>query len=251
MKMTLLEIVQDIMNDLDFDYINSLNDTPDALQVATIVRTTYFELLTNRTWPHTGKLAQMQSSGDSNKPNYLRLPENVMSLQWIKYNKSTLGASRDRWDDVKLVDAQSFLDRVMRRNSSETNVTTITDFSDTPLLIINDKAPTWVTTFDDEWLVFDSWDNTVDTTLQENKCQAMVYEEPVFTITDTFIPDMPAKAFPYLLAEAKSVCFNTLKQLPNAKEEQRSRRQRIRLAREKYRVGNYLLDERPDWGRRT
>jgi len=251
MKMSLIEMVQDILNDMDFDYVNSLSDTPDALQVATIIRTTYFELLTNRTWPHTAQLGRLESSGDNTKPNYLRLPERVYDLHWLKYNKRKTGDTKDRWDDIKFVDPQSFLDRVMKRNSSVADVTTVTDFNNTPLLIMNNKAPTWCTTFDDEWLVFDSWDSATEDTLQAHKCQAMVIIEPVFTISDNFIPDMPAKVFPYLLAEAKSACFNTLKQLPNAKEEQRSRRQRTRLAREKWRVGNYLLNERPDWGRRT
>lgn len=250
MKMSLLELVQDILNDMDYDYVNSITDIPDALQVATIIRTTYFELLTNRAWPHVKRMARLEASGDNTKPNYLRLPERVMDLDWLKYNKKSLGATKDWWDDVMLVSPQEFMDRVMRRNSDTAQVTTIIDFNNTPLLIMNNKPPTWVTTFDDEWLVFDSWDSEIDTTLQASKCQAYVTYEPEFIIEDTFIPEMPAKAFPYLLAESKSVCFNTLKQLPNAKEEQRSRRQRIQLSRGKYRVGNYILDERPDWGRR-
>lgn len=250
MKLTLLEMVQDIMNDLDFDYVNGISDTPDALQVATIIRTTYFELLTSRTWPHTRKLATLQPSNDIDLPNYLRVPESLYELHWIKYNSKKEFEDRDRWRDINLVDPKEFLDRVMTRNHTDANVDVIADMGGTDLLIINNKAPDYVTTFDDEWLVFDSYDSAVDDTLQASKCQAMIVEEPVFTIADNFVPDMPAKAFPYLLAEAKSVCFATLKQLPNQKEEQRSRRQRTTLARGKYRIGNYVLNKPVDFGRR-
>lgn len=250
MKLTLLEMVQDILNDLDYDFVNSLSDTPEALQVATIIRTTYFELLTLREWPHTQKIARLYASTDLEKPNYLKLADEIYSLDWVKYNKRTLQDSGDKYRDVHLISPAEFMDRVNRRDSSKDNVIKVKDFNDVTLLIVNDKAPEYVTTFDDEWLVFDSYDKSVDTTLQASKCQALIVEEPLFIIKDDFVPDMPSKAFPYLLAEAKSVCFNTLKQLPNQKEEQRSRRQRTRLAREKYRVGNYILNERPDWGRK-
>lgn len=249
MKMSLLEMVQDIANDMDFDYVNGIADTPDAMQIATIIRTTYYELLSSRAWPHTEQLAQLEPSTDGSRPNYIRLPEKVYEIQWMKYNKRTASDTKDRWGDVHLIDSKTFLDKVMSRNSSDSRITTVVDFSGSPLYIANDRGPQWVTTFGDEWLVFDAYDSAVDGTLQANKCQSMVSLEPNFVITDNFIPDMPAKAFSYLLSEAKSVCFNSLKQLPNAKEEQRSRRQRTTLARGKHRVGNYVLD-RPDWGRK-
>jgi len=44
-KMTVLEIVQDILNDLDGDAVNSINDTVEALQIAQIVKTTFNNIL--------------------------------------------------------------------------------------------------------------------------------------------------------------------------------------------------------------
>ena len=40
-KMTVLEMVQDILNDMDSDEVNSINDTIEAQQVANTVRTVY------------------------------------------------------------------------------------------------------------------------------------------------------------------------------------------------------------------
>jgi len=250
MKLTLLEMVQDIMNDMDFDYVNDLNDTPEALQIATIIRTTYFELLTLRTWPHTKKLSSLQPSNDTSKPNYLRVSEALYDLDWIKYNRRGLNDTQDRWRDIKLVDPREFTNRVMNRNANESHVEVVEDWGGTPLYIVNNKGPEFCTTFDDEWLVFDSYDKEVDDVLQASKCQAMIVEEPEFVISNDFVPDMPSKAFPYLLSEAKSVAFAALKQMANQKEEQRSRRQRTTLARGKYRIGNYILNEPANFGRK-
>ena len=46
-KMTLLEITQDIMSDMDSDNVNSINDSVEALQVAQVVKTTYYNIISN------------------------------------------------------------------------------------------------------------------------------------------------------------------------------------------------------------
>lgn len=45
MKMTLLEMVQDILSIGDGDVVNSVSDTEEAEQVSLIIRDTYFQLL--------------------------------------------------------------------------------------------------------------------------------------------------------------------------------------------------------------
>ena len=44
-KLTLLEMTQDIMSDMDSDEINSINDSVEALQVAQIIKTTYYNII--------------------------------------------------------------------------------------------------------------------------------------------------------------------------------------------------------------
>lgn len=235
-KKTLLAIVQDILNDMDGDEVNSITDTTESQQVAQIVQTTYEEIIANRYWPTASTLVQLTASGDSNKPNFMQIPETVQDLKWIRYNKRTSTDTDDKYSEVFYLYPDQFIDFLNARKDSESNVTQISDDSGIELNVLNDRGPTYYTSFDDEWLVFDSYDSDVDTTLQSSKTQCLAYVEPTFTQSDTFIPDLPAKAFPYLISEAKSVAFNALKQVPNAKEEQRSRRQRGKLAREKNRT---------------
>ena len=52
MKYTLLEIVQEILSDMDSDEVNSIDDTVESQQVASIVRSAYMAIMSNRNW-HT------------------------------------------------------------------------------------------------------------------------------------------------------------------------------------------------------
>ena len=45
MKFTLLEMVQEILSDMDSDEVDSIEDTVEAEQVATIVRSTYLAMM--------------------------------------------------------------------------------------------------------------------------------------------------------------------------------------------------------------
>ena len=44
-KLTVLEIVQNILSDLNSEEVNSISDTIEADQVAEIVKTTYLDLV--------------------------------------------------------------------------------------------------------------------------------------------------------------------------------------------------------------
>lgn len=231
MKLTLLEIVKDILNDMDSDEVNSINDTVESQQVAQIIKTSYFEMIGNRNWPHLKKLIQLEASGDLNKPNYLKLPEGTKELVLVKYNTKTLTQPRTRLVELTYKEPDSFLRLVSSRNSASTKVKEVVDFSGTSLLILNNTPPTYWTSFDDNYLITDSYDAVVDSTLQKVKTQALAYMEPLWSQTDDFIPDLPSEAFSALGEEAKSTAFLVLKQMANQKSEQRAGRQQRWLAR--------------------
>ena len=52
MKYTLLAIVQEILSDMDSDEVNSIDDTVESQQVASIVRSAYMAIMSNRNWAH-------------------------------------------------------------------------------------------------------------------------------------------------------------------------------------------------------
>lgn len=247
MKQTLLEIVQDILNDLDSDEVNSINDTVEAQQVAQIVKSCYDELTSNRNWPHQKKLIQLDASGSLSKPNYMKLPEGTKELISLKYNVAKLEDTTVKYRDVQYKYPDEFLTAMYNRDSSQDNVQIVIDTSGVELLVRNDKAPEFWTSFDDNWLVFDSYDAEVDTTLKKSKTQAMAYVEQAFVLDDDFIPDIPSNAFALLREEAKSTAFLNLKQMANPKAEAKAQRQNRWLSRKAWKAHGGIRFQ--DYGR--
>lgn len=249
MKMTLLEMTQDILNDLDSDEVNSIDDTIEAQQVAQIIKTCYFEMISNRNWPHLRQLVQFESALDTTKPNYLRIPERLKELVFIKYDVTKDGAADLDFKELVFKEPDDFLRYVSTRRSSATNVDVVKDFSGVSLLILNDIAPTYWTTFDDTYLVTDSYDKTVDDTLMKSKNQAMAYITPVWERSNSAVPNLPIEAFPALLEESKSTCFTSIKQMVNQKAEQKAGRQNRWLSRKAWSLDGGVKYQ--DYGRKN
>jgi len=249
MKLTLLDMVQDILNDMDGDEVNSIDETFEAAQVAQIIKSTFFALMSNRNWPHTRQAIQIDSFGDSALPTHARVQENIKELVFINYNKIKLGETRKLYLPIRWLEPDDFLRVLNRRNNDNSDIDVITDPTGVELLIRNDLAPTYYTSFDDDTIIFDSYDNEVDTTIQKSKIQAQAYVIPSWDAVDEFIPDLPAEAFTALLEEAKSRAMLKLKQVQDIKAEQEASRQQRWLSRKAWRVNGGI--QYPNYGRRT
>jgi len=248
-KMTLLEMTQDILSDMDSDEVNSINDSIESLQVAQIIKTTYYNIIDGRDYDFLYELFQLDASGTSSRPTHMKLPENIIDLKYIKYNCKTLTDTKDKYLKIKYLMPEDFMEVVDSRDSSKSNVTVVTDPTGISINVMNDKAPEYFTSFDDENLVFDSYDSEVDTTLQNNKTQCHGKRSVTFTIADDFTPDLPTQMFSYLLAEAKSTAFLTLKQMPNEKAEATSKIHKRRMSQEAWKISNGI--HYPNYGRKT
>lgn len=236
MKMTLLEMVRDILNDMDTDDVNSISDTVEAMQVAQIIKTSYLEMMSNRNWPHQKKLIQVEASGTIEKPTHLRLPKTIKELEFFKYDfNKTSDPNKVEYREVLYRHPDEFL-RITSSINLSPNTKKILDFSGTPIIIKTNKAPSFWTTFDDTYMVCDSYNIELDDTLKKSKTQCLVYTNPEWKHLDDAIPDMPAEAFPGLLAEAKSTAFFSLKQMANDKAEQKAVRQQRWLSRKAWRA---------------
>lgn len=248
MKYTLLEMVQDILSDMDSDEVNNIDDTVEAQQVAQIIKTCYFEMIGNRNWPHLKRMIQLEHANDITRPNYLTIPDNLKELVSFKYDKVKKDEERVRLDDVVFKYPDEFLRYVSNRNNTHANISEIIDTSGVSLLIRNDIAPSYWTTFDDTFIVTDSYDKSVDDTLQRSKTQCIAYLNPSWSRMNESIPNLPIEAFPALLEEAKSTAFASLKQMVNQKAEQKSVRQQRWLSRKAWRLEGGVRYE--DYGRK-
>lgn len=250
-KMTNLEMVQNILSAMDSDNVNSISDTVESDQVATILKETYFDLINNvLTLPEHEEIVRLEALGDVNKPNYLKLQDTIKEICLLRYNNITTTNTDTNYEDLTFLYPSEFQKRFNGRTESDSNITAVTDFSGVTLLIQTDKKPEYYTTFDDQYIICDSYDSSVDSTLQNSKTFCLGILEPTWTHTDSFVPDLDANVFPLLLEEAKATCFVNLKQVSNGKAEQKSRRQLTQLQNKTRRIRHDASDRLPDYGRK-
>lgn len=235
-KSTLLEIVSDILNDMDGDFVDSINDTDEAMQVAQIVKSTYQAMMSNRNWPHTARVINLTPSTNNLLPTHMLIEEQYKELISIYYDCRKNTDDRLDYRQIKYKDPDDFLRYINARNSTDVNTMIVQDPSGIKLLISKNKAPEFFTSFDDTNLVFDSYDSLVDSTLQASKSQARAYIIPRFELTDDHVPDLPEEAFSALIEEAKSKAMFKLKQVQDIKAEQEAGRQQRWLSRKAWRV---------------
>jgi len=224
MKRNLLQLTQSILNDLDGEPVNSIFDTEEATQYASVIRDTYFNIIAARQTPEHDELLKLTALSDSNYPNYFKYPDNVKEIRLFEY------AGRE----VYWKDPLKFLDSMPVPGD---NVISVNDpVSGIALTIRTDKNPRYYTSFDNEYIVCDSIDMTEDTTLQESKTRCWGTKYPTFTMSDTFVPDLNETVFPYLLAESKSVCFSIFKSGSDPKVEQAARRLKNGIQNDRYKT---------------
>lgn len=227
MRYTLLKMTQLILSAMDSDEINSIYDTTEAQQVVDQIETTYNDLAATLDFPDNWDFFELQPSNDITRPTLMYLPDNVARLEWIQYDVTEPNGTLRKTKDLLPMSKLAFFDRMDSLDTAEAN---IYDFE---LMVgdgtfdvrgYNDRHPTYYTTNDDKTLIFDSFDLSVGQTLQADrtKCYGMLI--PVFVRDDNFIPHLEPRQFTLFFNEAKSACFADLKQVQNAKSEQRARR---------------------------
>ena len=255
MKMTLLEVVQSILSSMNSDAVDSINDTVEAQQVAEVVKQTYYEIISDREWPHLKATFQFPADADASYPTHLRMPDDFTRVDVIKYDCRELVGDPIKMKEIILMEPEEFLTYVMARDSTLAEVDTVYADPDAlvastsiKLLIYNDRHPTYYTSFDDEYVIFDSYYSTLDSTIQKVKTACVGYKEPSWSGLDEQQIDLPGKSFQYLLTEAKSVAWTEIKETTNAKAEQQSRRQRAWTAVNKWRQ-NGGIKFPINWGR--
>lgn len=246
-KLTLLEIVQDIANDLDSDNVNSIDDTVESQQIAQIVKSTYFALMHIRNWKGNRQLLNLIASGDSSLPTHVTLPENLSELSFVNYDSHRQNQDRKIYTPIRYLYPDEFLRRQNGLNTEADFVDVIQDPTGVELLIRNNTPPTVWTSFDDKVIVFDSYDKLVDNTIQSNKIQAFGFVTPTWQMVDTFVPVMPEEAFTLLTEEAKAKAAVKLRQAADPKAEQEATRQNRWLAGHQWRA--YKGARTPNYGR--
>lgn len=280
MKPTLLDLTQNILSRMSSDEVNSISDTPESLQVANIIRNKYNDIISRGDLTTLTQPFQLEPSLDSTQPVVMYIPEGVSKVEWIKYFDSNIldtadGSGHDINTDiisspnptdppppgykyVTMLPVRQFLDMVQSFNPTEDIVESFTFTGNSngypgeyTFYYKNDRQPSFCTVLSNYYVIFDSFDNTQDSTLQRNKTMCFGAVVPVFQMVDSFVLDLDTNQFNLLLAEATALAFYELKQQPHELAMREANRQWSAVQKNKNISGRPSdFDALPDFGRR-
>lgn len=248
MSKTLLAMTQSILSDMSGDDVNSIFDTEEAEQVARIIVSTYEAMMSNTNWRHTRRLTSLTSFSDNTKPTHFDVPETIKEIVSINYDKIKNGETRKQFREVLYQEPDDFLRRLNTRDNTSSFIQTVTDPSGVTLLISNNKAPEWYTSFNDVDIVMDSFDSDVESTLQSSKLQVLAYVMPSFTLSDDSVPDLPVDAYAQLVEESTARCQWKNREFQDITAINEAGRQRRWNSRKSWKVGGST--KYPNYGRR-
>lgn len=215
MKYNLLELTQVVASSMDSDEINSIGDSTESLQIANIIRTVYFDIIGRANLPEHFSVINLISSTDATKPTLMTLPNTVSELKWVKYNGKIQSSDPDMFQIVAKQSLEDFVERMHMINTHDSGTGSFTHTVGPNTFTVyykNYTPPSYYTTFDDNTILFDSYNSAVETTLQTSN--SMCYGKNVipFSMSDSFTPNLDEEQFPLLLNESKELAWTELKQ---------------------------------------
>lgn len=253
MKLTLLQIVQQILSSTDGDEVNAIDDTVESYQIALLAQQTFYDISSELELPEHETLFQLTPSGDNDLPCLMTYPTGVARMDTLQYDNKTATDTFSNWQPVEFMPLDEFID--YQNSLKEWDAALVVEMEvpsngDTfNFLCRKDVFPKYYTSLDDTTLLFDAYYASLDTTLQNSKtlCTGAVY--PTFTLSDSFTAALDPSQFSYFYNKVKTRAFLELKQQENAESARETRDQKIRLQKAKRRTPDETeLQKSPRYG---
>jgi hypothetical protein len=182
MKLTLLQLTQDMLDAIDAEKVTSVSDTTEADMCVDIANRCYEQLIVSKKWRFLKRFITLQSSAALNE---LVAPDGTIAVdpEHVYYNGQLVYYVTPEW----------FLEMCVTRFASDTNVTVINGMN-----IYNDRLPQFFTSDDDATLIFDAIPDAVDG-LDASTTSAIGWVHPTNRlVSDAEYFDLPAVFFPAL-----------------------------------------------------
>lgn len=186
MRLTKLNIVQDILSNLDLDNITTLGETPEADQVDAIVDSTYDEINSEKPWPHLREFSSLEVTTTS---HIMKIPDGIMTVSDVWYNAKS----------VEFIKPKEMFELLAARDTSLSNVDTNGAY--------NDQDPVFWSSYDDTNILFDGYDGNLVSSLS----YIDAYRMPAQMTEDSDYPDLPERFHKLLYYGALADSFYTLK----------------------------------------
>lgn len=237
-KYTLLQYVQKALSAIESDEVNSITDTVEADLVSQIAQDVYYDIIDRRTWPFLRRTLTLEAGNDLTRPTILQIGETVTRIDDFRYN-TTGGLNPtnnvNTYTSITYLEPKSFLDRVLKYDNQASNVMDSSTFTGEKIYVYTDQPPNVWTSFDDKYIVCDAYNSSLEQTLQETNSYAYGVVYPDWTMDNDFVPDLPVHMISLYLNELKANAFIQIKQAPNPKVEQATRRAWVRKQQNEWR----------------
>lgn len=232
MGTTLLKAVQDVLVSIDGDEVNSIGETVEANSVVSVIESCFVDLINMGNVRELHKPFALTSIG-STKPTMMERPDNVLSVEWIKYDVRDLDEPYPNYREIKYLPIEEFLE-VIHNLPGQLDTASFGSFvhnidgSNVTLWYRKDVHPHYYTTLDDTTIVFDSFDFSVESSLQESKTVCFGRMSPTFSKQDSWVIPLDNVGTKQLIEAAKARASVELRQTENPKAEKSHRRYEIR-----------------------
>jgi hypothetical protein len=109
-RLSLLEIVQDVLSKMNHDSVNSITSTPESSQIASEARTLYYDMMDRDDWPHLSVLEPLESVSDTSTPNLLKIPVDVTRVDQIRYETTTSTDTSRNFEHLTYLHPRDFME---------------------------------------------------------------------------------------------------------------------------------------------
>jgi hypothetical protein len=183
MKLTLLEIVQDMLTATDSENVSTVGETEDAGMCVNIANREFERLISKFRWRHTRAFGKLVVRANNHE---MDLPTSAIA---IVPNSLYYSGNRVFW-----MEPDRFLSYTIPRNTTESNIIEVGDIK-----VYSDRDPQYYTSFNDEVLIFDAYPDASGLVADNTDC--IIYNHPTSRLTsDSEYFDLPSQAFPALVS---------------------------------------------------
>lgn len=238
---TLLKVVQDVLSSIDGDEVNSISETVESDSVTNIVESCFLDIVNTSDRREIKKPFTLTAIG-STKPTLMERPSDIVSVDWIRYDIKDIDDDYPNMRDMAYLSIEEFLSHIYGLprdlDSSVYGSFSLTvDGSNITFYYRKDKQPEYYTTVDDTYIVFDSYDSDVESSLQESKSLCFGKVSLTFSKADSWVIPLDSIGVKHLTESAKARASVELRQTENMKAEKSERRYHIRSQFEGRQIG--------------
>ena len=194
MKLTLLQIVQDMLTAIDGENVTSVGETEEAGMCVNIANREFENLISKFRWRHTRTFGKLDTTAFKHE---MTIPSTAIALM---HDPVFYAGDRVYW-----MEPERFLSYTLSRNTADSNISEVNHIK-----VFTDRNPMYYTSFDDETLVFDAYPNASGLTADD--FDVILYNHPTSRlVADGEYFDLPAQAFSALVERCVAVAIMEIK----------------------------------------